>query len=284
MTFSNLKDVENTRLPEEYRHFVMLENPLSETYAGMRTSLIPGILSVISMNIRKGTKDIAIFELGPVYKPVEGRELADERYRCVVALAGTPGGKHWSGPAHSVDFYDLKGYTEAILERLGATWTLEPLEQPTYHPRACARIIVNTREAGTMGEIHPKVLQAFDIEQPVYVLDLDLQYLVDLTPARAVFTPPPMFPPSLRDLAITVDKSIPAGHLLDTVREAGGKLLSKIHIFDIYTGKQVPENKKSVALNLVFQAPDRTLTDHDTQKFYDKILEALRKKHGAELR
>ncbi|MEA3364284.1 MAG: hypothetical protein U9Q79_01470, partial [Candidatus Hydrogenedentes bacterium] len=209
MTFSNLKDVENARLPEEYRHFVTLENPLSETYAGMRTSLIPGILSVISMNIRKGTKDIAIFELGPVYKPLEGRELPDERYRCVVALSGAPGGKHWSAPAHSADFYDLKGHTEAILEHLGATWTLEPLELPTYHPRACAGIMVNSKQAGTMGEIHPKVLQAFDIEQPVYLLDLDLHYLVDLTPSRAVFTPPPTFPPSLRDLAITVDKSIP---------------------------------------------------------------------------
>ncbi|MFO7974824.1 MAG: phenylalanine--tRNA ligase subunit beta [Candidatus Hydrogenedentota bacterium] len=284
MTFSSPREVENARLPEEYHHLVTLQNPLSENYTGMRTSLIPGILSLVSTNIRKGTPDIAIFETGPIYIPVEGQELPDEHYRCVVALSGSPGGKHWSEPARDTDFYDLKGYAEAILEHLGASWELEALETPTYHPRACARIIVNTKQAGTMGEVHPKVLEAFDIDQSVYLLDLDIHYLLELNPRPAVFTPPPTLPPSLRDLAIMVDKSIPAGDLLETARKAGGKFLSKVQIFDIYTGKQVSKNKKSVALSLVFQAPDRTLTDKDTDKFCDKILDALRKKHGAELR
>lgn len=284
MTFSNPAEAENARLPEERRHFVTLQNPLSENYTGMRTSLIPGMLSIISANIRKGVHDIAVFETGPVYTPVEGQELPDEPYRCVVALSGSPGGKHWSAPARRTDFYDLKGYAEATLEYLGAASTLESAQIPTYHPRACARIVVNTKDIGTMGEVSPKVLQAFDIEQPVYLLDLDLQYLLDLNPRPAAFTPPPTLPPSLRDIAITVDKSIPAGDLQDTARKAGGKFLSKVEIFDVYTGKQVPENKKSVALSLVFQAPDRTLTDNDTDKSCDKILSALRKKHGAELR
>lgn len=284
MTFSNPREIEHARLEEECRNQVILQNPLSENYLGMRTSLVPGILSTVSANIRRGTADIAVFEAGPVYTPADGKDLPHEHCACVLALSGSPGGKHWSSPARKADFYDLKGYAEAIFDYLAIPWSLEDAQFPAFHPRARAQITVNTKCAGRMGEIHPKVLQAFDIEQPVYLLDLDLEYLLSLKPAPPVFSEPPTLPPSLRDIAVIVGKSIPAGDLLDTVRKSGGKLLKKVQVFDVYTGKQVPEDKKSVALSLVFQSADKTLTDADTDKFCDRILAELRKAHGAELR
>lgn len=284
MSFSNPREIENAGLPEEARRQVTLQNPLSENYSGMRTSLVPGVLSTIAANMRRGAADTALFEAGPVYIPLENEDLPEEGYRCAIALSGTLGGKHWSAPARKVDFYDLKGYAEALFDCLGVTWQLEPLESPAYHPRASARILLDGKPAGTMGETHPKVLRAFDIEQPVFLLELDIDPLLGASRSPALFTEPPTLPPSLRDLAVIVDKSIPAAELLETVRKAGGNLLSRVSIFDVYTGKQVPEDKKSVALSLVFQAVDRTLTDADTDKRCEKIIAQLRKAHGAELR
>ena len=284
MTFSNPRELEKVGLSEEARTQVSLQNPLSENSSGLRTSLIPGVLSTLASNLRKGSLDLAFFETGPVYNLVEGEDLPDESLRCAIALTGAPGGKHWSAPLQRADFYDLKGYLEALMTHLRLGWELAPVDSPTYHPRASAQILVAGKPAGTMGETHPKVLEAFDIHQPVYLLELDLATLLAETVSPSLFAQPPTFPPSLRDLAFTVDKSVPAAELLQTVRAAGGRLLSKVSLFDLYTGKQVPEGKKSVALNLVFQAADRTLTDADTEKRYEKIIAQLRKTHGAELR
>ncbi|HPK00474.1 MAG TPA: phenylalanine--tRNA ligase subunit beta, partial [Candidatus Hydrogenedentes bacterium] len=284
MTFSNPRELENAGLAEDVRCQVSLQNPLSENSTGLRTSLIPGLLSTIGSNLRKGSTDLALFETGPVYNLVEGKALPNEFLRCVIALTGAPGGKHWSAPLQKADFYDLKGYFEALMHHLGVSWELVPFESPTYHPRASAQILVNGKIAGMMGETRPKVLRSFDIHQPVYLLDLDLATLFSVTVQPARFSEPPAFPPSLRDLAIIVDKSVAAAELLQTARTAGGRLLSKVSIFDLYTGKQVPEGKKSVALSLVFQAADRTLTDADTEKRYEKIIAELRKTCGAELR
>ncbi len=284
MTFSSQRDVENASLGHECSKLLPLQNPLSENMSGMRTSLLPGVLSTIAANIRTGSHDIALFEIGPVYIPVDGRDLPEESYRCIIALSGTLGGKHWSAPPHKADFYNIKGLAEAALDHLGASWTLEPHDMPTYHVRACSRILVDGKTAGVMGEINSKILQKWDIDQPVFALELDLQYLLSLPSRSVTFEQPPTLPPSLRDMAVIVDNSLPAEELLNTARAAGGKLLSRIHIFDVYTGPQVPKGKKSIALNLIFQALDRTLTDDDTDKLCDKILAAIRKRHGAELR
>ncbi len=284
MTFSCERDAVHARLPDKLRHLVFLQNPLSENYAGMRTSLIPNMLAILSNNIRKGSRNLALFEVGPVYTPDESHELPNQRTACTIALSGALGGKHWSAPARPVDFYDIKGYAEALFEHIGIPWTLEAEDLPAYHPRASARVTTDSTALGTMGECHPKVMEAFDIDQPVFLLDLDLTFLLDVTVPKPVFSQPPTLPPSLRDLAVVVDSTVPAGQLVETVLTAGGKLLSQVHVFDVYTGKQVPQGKKSIALSLVFQARDKTLTDKDTDKSIDRIVAALREAHGAQLR
>ena len=137
---------------------------------------------------------------------------------------------------------------------------------------------------GMMGLVRPEVAKRFGVDQDVYLLELDLEALLNLPAPTALFQPIPTFPPSLRDMAVLVDNGVQAGHLRNSALAAGGKLLRQVEIFDVYTGKQVPEGKKSVALSLVFQSDERTLTDADTQKAWDRVLAKLQSTYQAELR
>ena len=147
-----------------------------------------------------------------------------------------------------------------------------------------AAITLKDNQIGSLGLINKEVGEAFDIEHPLYLLDLDLSGLIRPRRTAAQFSAPPAFPPSLRDMALILDVSVPAGDVAETAQTAGGKILKKVDIFDVYKGEQVPKGKKSVALSLVFQSEDRTLTDKDTQKSFDRILKRLKDDFQAELR
>ncbi|MCP4644669.1 MAG: phenylalanine--tRNA ligase subunit beta, partial [bacterium] len=155
---------------------------------------------------------------------------------------------------------------------------------PGMAPGRACEIAVDGKAVGTYGEVTPKAIQNYELERPVYLLEVDLCEILDSEAPESTFQSLAKFPPSLRDMAVLVDESVPAGEILQTAQKAGGNLLQRIDIFDIYTGKQVPKGKKSVALSLVFQSPERTLTDKNTQKMWDKILKALQKSYQAELR
>ena len=135
-----------------------------------------------------------------------------------------------------------------------------------------------------MGRVASAVGRTFDTDQPVYVAELDLDALLALQVSPAQFQSVPTFPPSARDLAVVVDASVPSGELREKAAQSGGKLLRSVEIFDIFEGDQVGAGKKSVALNLVFQSDERTLTEKDTQKAFDKVLKRLKHEYQAELR
>jgi phenylalanyl-tRNA synthetase beta chain len=128
------------------------------------------------------------------------------------------------------------------------------------------------------------ILKVYDVEQPVFICEIDLEPLLAFVAPVPQFAEIPMFPPSRRDMAVMVDYGVAAGAMRAAAIEAGGKVLKSVDIFDVYTGKQVGEGKKSVALSLVFQSEERTLTDQDTQKTWDRILKKLQTEFGAELR
>ena len=261
-----------------------LQNPLSENQATMRSSLIPGLIAAVSRNVRHGSTNVMAFELGPVFVPVAEEELPDELLRIGVVLSGFSGEKHWSAPQRAVDFHDLKGYCEAVLEFFGASCTFEAADFGPFQSGQCGKVIFGDKALGHLGQMRESLLKSYDIEQPVYVMELDLETLVTMKRAVAPFKSIPAFPPSRRDMALVVDISVPAGALRDTAAQAGGKLLKAVDIFDIYTGKQVPEGKKSVALSLVLQSDERTIKDEDTQKAWDRILNKSKTAFEVELR
>ena len=200
-------------------------------------------------------------------------------------MAGESTDKHWSRPQHAVDLYDLKGYVEGLLSLMGAADTaFQAADYPAFEPGSAAEVLVHGNATGVIGIVRHEVLSAFEVEQPVFLAELELTSLLKLSGGTAQFSDIPAHPPSLRDIAVVVDAATPAGDLQATARRAGGKLLQDVALFDIYTGKPVPEGKKSVALSLRFQSHERTLTDKDTDKAWNKIMKALKKDFGAKLR
>ncbi len=285
-TFSSPEAVAEAGLEGPYLDMVRLDNPLSERQATMRSTLLPGLLAAAAHNFNRGTNDIAAFELGPVYQPAGAGELPAQRPHLALLLAGAPEPAHWSRGRRTADFYDIKGYVETVLDFFGASTALqsEPARLGIYQTGQAAELLLDGNVIGHCGRVANAVRKVNDIEHPVYLAELNLQPLLlrDFTVPK--FQAVPTFPPSLRDLAVLVDDALPAGALLETAGRAGGDLLNTVEIFDIYTGKQVPPGKKSLALSLVFQSQERTLTDADTQKAWNKILKAVQKEHGAELR
>jgi len=283
-TFSCAEDVQKAGLEDAYLDMVALTNPLSENLAAMRSSLIPGLLANLSRNVRHGVAAIRGFEVGPVYVPAPGQELPDEPPRVGVVLCGGVGERHWSRSQEPADFYDIKGYCEAILQHFGVAGVFEEAQLGTFEDGQCASVRLKKHTVGRLGQVRPSILEAYDIDQPAFLLELDLEPLLRRAVPTAQFEAIGAFPPSLRDLAVVVAADTPAGDIRDAALQSGGKLLKSVDIFDIYTGKQVPEGKKSVALSLVFQSDERTLTDKDTQKAWNKIVKKLESSFEAELR
>jgi phenylalanyl-tRNA synthetase beta chain len=283
-SFCARDDVHKAGLEDAFLDMVALTNPLSEKHACMRSSLIPDILNTVAFNLRHGNLAIAIFELGPVFRPLPDQELPEQRMRLGIALTGDAGSPHWSAPPRAFDFYDLKGIAQDILDFFGLSVSLDPVDDATFMTGHAAELRLDNVRLGLLGALRPEVAQRFGIDQLLHLLDLDLDALLHLPAPIPEFQPIPAFPPSLRDIAVVVDTSVQAGNLRHTALEAGGKLLRKVDIFDVYTGKPIPEGKKSVALSLVFQSDERTLTDQDTQKAFDRIVKKLQSAHQAQLR
>lgn len=283
-TFSNAEDVAKAELGPDFADMLALANPLSEKHATLRSSLLPGLLNDVLHNVSHGARDLALFEIGSVFRPVAGQDLPLQLERLGVVLTGQYDEAAWNRPGRAADFYDLKGVLEEIAAWFGAQAGWRALEFGAFAAGQGAELLLNGAPAGVAGRVKGTVLKAFGIEQDVFLAEIDLDALLALPRTHPRFKELAPFPPSLRDLAVLVNADVPVGELVAVAREAGGKILADAGVFDVYTGKQVPEGKKSVALSLIYQSPERTLTDQDTQKAQDKIIKALEAKFQAQLR
>ncbi len=272
--------------PEDGAPYVRLANPLSVERSAMRRSLLASLLEVLERNSRLRDR-LAFFEIGPAFWPVEGQLLPDEAPRVAIAISGRRGAPAWDQSDKSnLDFYDLKGILEGLLDGVhvaGATY--EPVESHTFHPGKCAQVRVGEQVLGVFGELHPLVAARYEFG-PAAVLgaDLDLRALLAAIPERYEASPVSPYPPVLEDLAVVVDEAIPAVRVAEVIRQAGGKLLAEVRLFDIFRGGQIGEGKKSLAYNLTYQALDRTLTDQDALQVRQRILKRLEQELGAKLR
>lgn len=283
-TFSSREMAQRAKLPEPCLDMVALQNPLSENLATMRSSLIPGLLVNAAFNLNHGIERMTAFELGPIYNPLQDNNLPDERMRAGVLLIGPREEAHWSKTLQPVDFYDLKGIAETLMAFFGEALLLRSVDSDTFQAGQAAEILLDNQAIGWMGKVSSTVLKAFDIDKAVFLMEVDLQALLEKTVQHKQFEPIPVFPPCLRDMAVVVDKELPVGKMLASAAQAGGALLKKVEVFDIYAGGQIPDGKKSVALSLAFQSSEKTLTDLDTQKTWDKILRRMEKEFKAVLR
>lgn len=271
------------RGPEEY---LRLRNPLSSAQDTLRQTLLPSLLHTTRANLRFLSR-VTIFEIGRIYVPVRRSALPDEKRRLGIVMTGPREDRSWL--AHQdrtmIDFFDLKGVVETLFKRLGVEATYEPGDYEPLHPGRCARVRANGEHVGTMGELHPKVRAAFDLpEQPICASEFDLDVMLARWDVSQEMTPLSAHPPVYEDLAVVVDEDVPAADVRDVIARAGMPLVRSIELFDIYRGRQVGPERKSLAYRLTYQADDRTLTDEEVAEFREEIVRQLQKALGAALR
>ncbi len=272
--------------PADDKPYVRLANPIVVDRAVLRHSVLSSVLEVVERNARLRER-IAVFEIGPVYLGSEDGPLPEELPRLALALTGRRELPAWqAADSQPMDFFDLKGQIDALLSALHlSNLRYEPAEYPTFHPGKCARVYSGETPLGVLGELHPLVRQHYDLPAwPLLAADLDLKAILALVPARYTVQPSPAYPPVLEDLAVIVDEDLPAERVEAVIRQAGGKTLAGLRLFDLYRGGQIGAGKKSLAYNLTYQAYDKTLTDDEAQKIRQRIIRALDKELGAKIR
>jgi phenylalanyl-tRNA synthetase beta chain len=184
-----------------------------------------------------------------------------------------------------MDFYDLKGIINSLMEELHIGMTVEPFEHPTFHPGKCARIMVGEKQIGVFGELHPLVHERYDFSpNPVLAADINMDLLTSLVPDRYDIQPVSAYPPVLEDLAFIVDEEISGDRLAEMIKQGGGRLVTNISLFDVYRSEQIGKGKKSLAYSLTYQSSDRTLTDNDVTQVRQRIIRRLEQELGARLR
>jgi phenylalanyl-tRNA synthetase beta chain len=268
---------------------VLLANPLSEEQSAMRTTLLGSLLDVAARNVARGNDALALFESARVYLEGEGEFAGDqpapfaEPHRLAAIAVGSLTRRSWRGGGEDADFFALKGVAEALARGLGAELVFSPAEEPFLHPGRAATVSVGGAPAGWLGEVHPLVCKAWELDAAA-AFELDLAPLLTAaTLGEETYEDVTTFPAVYQDLAVVVPAEMPASAVRAAILGAGGDLLQAAAVFDLYEGEQVGEGRKSLALNLEFRAPDRTLTDEEVAVARGNITATL-KEIGASLR
>lgn len=253
---------------DDLRNSVVISNPLGEDTSVMRTTILPSMLGVLAHNYNHKNDHACLYEIGTVYRPTEKGKLPIESQKAAIGIYG-----------NGIDFYALKGIVEKLLERLNiAEYDIEPVnDNPSFHPGRTARLTIGGKLLATIGEIHPKVAEAYGIGVKAYIAEVDVNTAYENRLGTRTHKPLPKYPATTRDLAFVCDKEIPVLKLQKAISEAVGKTLEKVALFDVYEGAQIESGKKSVAFNIRMRSPERTLTDDEADAAMKRAVKALNK-------
>ena len=272
--------------PADDKPYIRLVNPIASDRVVLRHSLLASVLEVVERNARIRAR-MALFEIAPIFLASEGRNLPDELQRLVIILTGPRALPGWQ-PADTapMDFYDLKGVLAALLEGLHiGDVRYESGKNPTFHPGKCARVMAGDRQLGLFGELHPLVRERYEFSPtPILAAEFDLEALLALVPERYEARPVPEYPPVFEDLALVVDEALPAERVAEIIRQAGGRVVADVRLFDVYRDERIGMDKKSLAYRITYQAYDCTLTDEDVAEIRQRIIHRLEQELGAALR
>ncbi len=320
-SFADPRLLDRLLTPPEYtlRNVVTVANPLSDSQSMMRPTLLGSLLDAAQHNVSRGRSEIAIFESGTVYRAAAGEHAAgesptdtpaadarpaEEHHGLGVLLSGHTAPRAWRGERTEADFFAAKALLAGLLDRFHVRWSVAPADWPFLHPGRSAAVFGGSDPddvaaapegpgqdgtaaggetmLGFLGELHPLVAGAWGLERTA-AFAIDLGKLAALAPETVSFRPFGAFPAARQDLAVTLPESVGAEELLALVRRAAGEELEEAEVFDVYTGAQVGEGRRSLALALTFRALERTLTDEDVAPARARIVTALRE-IGGELR
>ncbi|MCL7714183.1 phenylalanine--tRNA ligase subunit beta [Stenotrophomonas mori] len=263
---------------------VALANPLSAELAVMRPMLLPGLVATLGRNAARQAGRVRLFELGRVFAQAAGGpgQAPEETVRVAAAVCGDAAALQWGEKARKVDFHDLKGDLESLAAASGARLAFRAAPHPFAHPARSADVWRDDRRIGWIGQLHPRLAAAMEIDVDVVAFELDLAPLVQRALPRAARLS--RFPAVRRDLAVLVAEAVSWEALSASIRDAAGPLLREVALFDRYVGQGVEPGFKSLAMGLILQETSRTLTDHDVDAVVTSVVAAIEREHGARIR
>ena len=278
--FVSQKDLEKSNIKEELRKSVItIQNPLSDEYKFMRPTTVPSMMQILANNANKKNQNVKLFDISRNYRnlnnEIEKGEVPLQEDILTIGMYGD-----------NIDFYTLKGLIENVLEKISVNrYDIEKeTNNASYHPGRCANLKVGNDVIATIGEVHPEVLQNYDIEKRVYLAEVNVTKLVKYSRENKKYVEVPKFPAVERDIAMIVDEKVEVGQIEKIITKKGKKLLESVKLFDIYRDEKLGENKKSVAYSLIFRDKNKTLNDEEINNTMENIITELQKTLGAELR
>ncbi len=280
------EDYKDLELPNDHRYkkWVSIKNPLNEAFGLLRTSLIPNLIDSIALNAKRQIDQVKYFEIGRTFfnqghqeRPLEKTKLA----------AGSMGAGEDIWELDAPDFYYLKGALEELFQRLDIDKKVQFVRgnEVFMHPGRSAEILFNNEKIGIIGELKPKVIDTYDLKERTAVCEIDLSKIYDeVDIGDYLFEMLPKYPAVARDLAVLIKEEIPVMEVLNLINNTDDQILKETELFDIYKGEQIPTGQKSIAFKLLFQAPDRTLTDEEVNEVFNQIVKNLKTEYEAEIR
>ncbi|MCZ6796883.1 MAG: phenylalanine--tRNA ligase subunit beta [Gammaproteobacteria bacterium] len=258
-----------------------LSNPISPDMSVMRTRLLPGLVQALQYNLKRQQSRVRLFETGLCFIP--GENELQQRPHIAAVITGSRDNEGWFSQAKQVDFYDIKGNFESILKpSQQSSFRFAKSTNPVLHPGQGADVLYQDKLVGFVGALHPGVIARLQLTQPVFVFELELTSL--LHSKLPSFGELSKYPSIRRDIALTVDANIDVQELINCIYSIKSEILQEVIVFDVYTGMEVRNNRKSVALGLILQDFSRTLVDEDVENLVNKVLDQLKKQYNALLR
>ncbi|MDF2556926.1 MAG: phenylalanine--tRNA ligase subunit beta [Bacillales bacterium] len=286
ITYSLTSDEKSKQFTLKTTGSIRLAMPMSEERSTMRLSLVPSLLDVVKYNVARQNDNVAVYELGSVFLKNEDAQLPTEVEHLAGAITGQWNTNLWQGEKKAVDFYVLKGILEGLFSKLGVdkmiSW--KPAQIDGLHPGRTAEIVLNMKERiGYVGQVHPAFAKKEDLKE-TFVFELDIEKVMNIPVRQVKFADIPKFPSMTRDIALVLDRAVPAEDIKKSIEKAGGRLLKEVNVFDLYEGAHMEPGKKSIAFSLRYFDPAATLTDEAVTEAHSKVLDAVKTKFGAELR
>ncbi len=287
-SFTSPTSLEALALPakDPRRRHLPIVNPLSEDLGVLRTSLVPGLIATARYNMAWKNSNLRIFELKRVFLLQEGEKLPIERKVLTGLATGFDRDPEWSSSFRLVDFYDVKGCIEDLLESLQIQEArFDRAEDiPYLHPGKALRVFVGNEALGVLGEVHPRTMDQCEIPGKAYLFEMDFQEMVKRMQEKRQWVPLPKFPVVYRDLSLVIDDGVEVGRVIVAIRDLHHPLIDDVSLFDVYRGAPIPAGKKGVSYRIRYQSNERTLTDEEVNQHHEKVITRLREAFQAELR
>ncbi len=283
----NMLDPTNAKIFED--DLIEISNPLGEELSIMRPSIVPAMLKTIEKNLRLSSQSLKFFEIGKTFHklnlPKSFIENIFEKQELIVAIAGQNAPLQWGLNFRDFDFYDIKGICQEFFDFFGYNYKFieNKNPQPIFNSNSLT-ISINNQNIGSFGEVSEKLLKKFDVSKKVFILNIDLSMLYDIEPEDKKYQKVSPYPSVNWDLAFLVDKNLPSKNIYNEILQNGGKYLKSLEIFDVFEGKSLDENIKSIAFNLNFSSMEKTLSDDEIEPVINKIISKVEQKFNAKLR